>query len=111
MEGTNGIETAKYAKSIVPNLLLVFISTEAGFAIDGYEIEAAGFLVKNKMINKNFLRLMKRLEKKWIPAPILELSQDNLLLHIPYSSILYVEIRNHCLTLHTEKNVILCVWQ
>ena len=104
MEDTNGIETAKYAKSIIPDLLVVFISTEAGYAVEGYEIEASGFLVKNKVTYKDhFIRLMKRLEKKWSSSPILELSQDNLLLHIPYSAILYVEIRNHCLTVHTEK--------
>lgn len=104
MEDANGIETAQYARSISPDLLLVFISTEAGYAVDGYELEASGFLVKNKTVyKKQFLRLMKRLEKKWLPGPILELSQDNLLLRIPYSAILYVEIRNHCLTVHTEK--------
>lgn len=103
MEDTNGIEIAKYTKSIVPDLLLVFISAEASYAIDGYEIEATGFLVKNEIMYQNyFLRLMKRLEKKWMPAPILELSQDNIQLRIPFSEILYAEIRNHCLTLHTE---------
>lgn len=46
MDGIDGLETARRLRALGSEALLVFVTTEAGYALEGYEVEAAGFLVK-----------------------------------------------------------------
>ena len=46
MDGIDGLETARRLRALGSEALLVFVTTEAGYALEGYEVEAAGYLVK-----------------------------------------------------------------
>ena len=46
MPGINGIETAKKLREIDNGVVLVFITSMAQYAINGYEVDAADFLLK-----------------------------------------------------------------
>lgn len=48
MDGIDGLETARRLRALGSEALLVFVTTEAGYALEGYEVEAAGFLVKGR---------------------------------------------------------------
>ena len=75
MEGLDGLETARRLRAGGWDGLLVFVTTEADYAVDGYEVEAAGFLVKDSVQQKSrFTRLLERLERRLDTDPILDLS-------------------------------------
>lgn len=102
MPGINGIETARRMRSIDPEVLLVFITTEAGYAIEGYEVEASGFLIKEERQEKRrFALLMERMERKMQQETPLELVENNSFLYVTIQDIVYAEILNHNMLLHT----------
>lgn len=101
MGGINGMETAKKFRATDPQALLVFVTTEAGYALEGYDVDAAGFLVKSFPPDQEaFFRLMDRLESRLRPIPLLELSDGSTHLKLSTDVLLYIDVKNHELTLH-----------
>ena len=104
MDGINGMETAREMRKRCPEILLVFVTTEEDYALEGYEVEAAGFLIKNNSDQSTRLdKLMQRLTSRLHPDNILEVSENNVSLQIPASRILYIEMLNHDMLLHTQE--------
>ena len=104
MDGINGMETAREMRKHCPETLLVFVTTEEDYALEGYEVEAAGFLIKNNSDQSTRLdKLMQRLTSRLHPDNILEVSENNVSLQIPASRILYIEMLNHDMLLHTQE--------
>lgn len=103
MNGLNGLETAARLRAIDPRAALVFVTAEADYAVDGYEVEAAGFLVKGVAGNAaRFERLMERLERRLDPEPMLQLPGGEGPARVPLSGILYIEILDHQMQVHTD---------
>ena len=68
MDGINGMETAREMRKRCPETLLVFVTTEEDYALEGYEVEAAGFLIKNNSDQSTRLdKLMQRLTSRLQP--------------------------------------------
>ncbi len=69
MEGLDGIETARRLRASGYKEAIIFLTTTQDFAIEGYEVDAAGYLLKP--LEKIKLRqLLKRLFKREKPALI-----------------------------------------
>ena len=106
MGGMDGIETAQRLKAADPLALLVFVTTEADYAVEGYEVEAAGFLIKEEtQQKKRFDRLMDRLNRRLRTDPVLDFSAYGAPFAVPASGLLYAEVLNHNMTLHGTKGV------
>ena len=95
-----GMETARRFRAIDPDTLLVLITTEASYAVEGYEVEAAGFLVKKSgTLKQHFDALMARLEQKIQEDIVLELPGSLAGIPVPASALLYAEVLNHVMKL------------
>ena len=96
----DGMETARRFRATDPNTLLVLITTEASYAVEGYEVEAAGFLVKESgTLKQHFDALMARLEHKIQEDIVLELPGSLAGIPVPASALLYAEVLNHVMKL------------
>ena len=106
MDGISGIEAARRLRALDPDVLVVFITTEAGYAVEGYEVEAAGFLIKDEVQQKKrFQRLMDRLMNRLKQDAVLDFSVYGAALHVPAGAVLYGEIFDHDLRLHVGDTV------
>lgn len=109
MDHMNGMEAARRIRKTDEDVLLIFITTLAHYAIRGYEVDAMDFILKPV----NYVQLSARLDK----AARLILRKSNDFLILPWEDrkekvylqdILYVEAQNHDLHVITrEKRYIL----
>ncbi len=97
MGGIDGLETARRYRSEGGRGQVVFVTVEADFAVEGYEVEAAAFLVKPAQPER-LSRVLDRLERKLKPDVLLDLALDAA---FSAGAILYVAATDHCLKVHT----------
>lgn len=90
---SNGIDTAAKLRRLGIRTPIIFCTTSRDYAVESYEVEAAGYLVKPVTYERLALLLDRNLKKQDSPR---------LALHIPggihylyYSQILYFESRDH----------------
>lgn len=103
MQGIDGLETARRLRAMDAKVLLVFVTTESDYAIEGYEVEAAGFLVKAPQLDQNrFDRVMNHVCKKLYDCVMVDLTDTPIRLKLPADSIYYAEISDHKLTIRTD---------
>jgi len=103
LPGENGYQASQQLRKIDENVLLVFTTRLANYALHGYEVSAFDFLVKPyeyPIFKMKMDRIMKRLslgqEEK-----IEVLDTDRQRIVLPASHILYLEVRNHNVIYHT----------
>lgn len=109
MEHMNGMEAARRIRKTDEDVLLIFITTLAHYAIRGYEVDAMDFILKPV----SYIQLSARLDK--VARLVMRRNDDFLLL--PYEDwkekvylrdILYIEAQNHDLHVLTrEKHYVL----
>lgn len=107
LDGMDGMETALRLKAIDPDAVLVLVSADAGYAIDGYDMDAAAFLVKGDVQEKHrFERLMQRLEPRLLGSFVLDLPESRTApRQLPVDTLLYCEMMDHKLNLYTKEKV------
>ena len=107
MGGMDGMETARRLRATDPEVPLVFVTTEAGYAVEGYEVESAGFLLKEESQQKRrFTQLMDRLAPRLRRDAVLELWENGLPLQIPAGAVRYAEVLDHDMRLHTRDGLL-----
>lgn len=106
MDGITGIEAARRLREQDLDTLIVFITTESSYAVEGYDVEAAGFLIKEEVQQKKrFERLMERLERRLQLDTFLDFTPYNSPLQIPAGAILYADVLDHDMQIHLSDNV------
>ena len=109
MPGMNGIETAHRMREADANVVLLFVTNLAQYAIEGYSVDALDYILKPveyfalKLKIKKALRMVATSTEKVIPVP-----QDGQTYYLKSSEILYVEVAKHDLTFHTVHGVFVC---
>ncbi len=101
MDGIDGLETARRFHNNGGSALVVFVTVEAEFALDGYDVDTVAFLVK-PTDTKKFHRTMDRLEQKLMAREHkswVVLSPDN---KIPAEAVRYTTIEDHYLKVYAE---------
>jgi DNA-binding LytR/AlgR family response regulator len=63
----NGMETAKQIRNIDQDVIIIFITNMAQYAVNGYEVDALDFILKPinyESFSVRFLRAINRIKKK-----------------------------------------------
>ena len=107
MPGLNGLDTAARIREINKDVLLIFTTTSADFAVKSYRVRAFDYLVKPFTYDQfaETLRLATKALAETASFITLKTgrSQTRVLLH----KILYVDYSNHYIQLHTETGEII----
>ncbi|MDR1183678.1 MAG: LytR domain-containing response regulator [Coriobacteriales bacterium] len=109
MDSLNGIETARRIRTDDEDVLILFVTNLAQYALDGYSVNACDFILKPvdclqvfESLSKAFRRLQKR-----SPAKLSIRKKDGVVVIDP-QQLLYIETYGRKLRLHREKDVIIC---
>ncbi len=99
----NGIDAAHKLRQIDENVILLFVTNLARYAVNGYEVNAFDYILK-PMTYYDFLMKMKRVKKRLGNG---ERAQDLMVgtadgtVRIRISDILYIEVLGHQIIYHT----------
>lgn len=101
MADINGMETARRLRRFDPDVPLLFVTNMVQFALEGYEVDAADFIVKPVEYGSFALRmdrLMRRLDRE--KERFLLIRQGNQTLRCDVREITYIESLNKKTILH-----------
>ena len=104
MPHMNGMEAAKKLREIDSQVVLIFVTNLAQYAIDGYEVDAMSYMLKPtkyatfRFVIKKAMERCKKAEKSKI-----EIMENGTLLCLPVSAVYYVEINVHSILYHTNQ--------
>lgn len=103
MPGMDGMETAKRIRRSDPDVVILFITNMAQYAIRGYEVDALDYILKpisyfafSQRLNRAISRVKNRTRNYVI------VSTKNGTKKLDVASIYYVESRGHTLIYHTS---------
>lgn len=103
MRRLNGMDAARRIRKLDENVILIFITNMAQYAIQGYEVSAMNYILKpiayfpfSQELHKA-VRKLKQKDEKYIAV-----SQDQGLLRLNVNQISYVESFGHNLTVHSD---------
>lgn len=106
MPGINGMETAEQIRQTDTNVVLVFITNMASYAIHGYEVGALDFVMKPinyYTLSMRLTRALKRLRQMEKQLILLNLADGVKKLGV--QQIYYVEVQNRILHYHTSEGI------
>lgn len=106
MSGMNGMDAARKIREVNQDVVLVFITNMAQYAINGYEVGALDYVLKPINYYTFSVRLDRAITrvKKRQPEEILLILSDGVR-KMKSDSIYYVEVQNRMLHYHTEDGV------
>ena len=104
MPGLNGLEAAAKLRETDRATVLIFVTSLAQYALEGYAVDAAGFLVKpveEAALSLCLRRALRQLEGRAVKKVMV--SVEGVRHYVPASEIYYVEVSNHQLVYHTSQ--------
>ena len=104
MPKVNGMDAAEKIRETDENVVLMFITNMAQYAIRGYSVGALDFVMKPityYTFSMKMKRALKRVQKRELPAILLTLSDGVKKLEV--RQIYYLEVQNRLLHYHTEE--------
>lgn len=102
MKGMLGIHVAEQLRARTYNGAIVFFTSSSEFAVDSYDVEAAGYLLKPSSYEK-LCRVMDRILHAF-DASTYQVQQRSKVIRVPYHEILYVESSNSKCILHCRED-------
>ncbi len=107
MPGMNGINVAKEIRKDNHNVIIFFCTIYHQFAINGYEVNALGYMVKpidSYSLSVNLKHALTYLEEhRRSQEKKLELHAYQSIIIVPLSDLLYVEVKKHSLFYHLKE--------
>ena len=108
MKHIDGMEAARKIREKDKEVIIIFITNMAEYAIQGYDVEARGFILKPvryKLFAQQMDRARKELESK--KAEYLSLQLQAGVRNVSLNDIFYMENREHYLHIHLEQEDII----
>lgn len=103
MEGKNGIDTAREIRKIDENVIIVFLTSYQEFAMDGYEVNAYRYLIKNQPVyvyERQFKSIFDEYSQKH-KCFVINTRNDIICIHL--NDICFFEVLNKKITVHTTE--------
>ena len=100
----DGMETARRVRETDPEVMILFITNLAQYAIKGYEVDALDYIVKPVnyfAFSQRMMRAISRIGNR--EAAYLAINQKGGVRKLDIRGIYYVESLNHNLTFHTRE--------
>lgn len=98
MDGINGFEAAKKIRRMDKYVPIAFLTNSMDFAIESYEVEAIGYLVKPVNTKRLYGLLEKLTRSETVKS--LEFRKKGHVRYYNYRDIVYIESHGHVVTLH-----------
>ena len=103
MPNLNGMKAAQKIYEKDKDVVMVFVTNLEKYAVQGYRVDAMGYLLKPFAYSR-FAEIMdkslRRLERR--RAEEIVLLNGGTIVRVPVSNILYIEVIGHILTYHTS---------
>ncbi len=107
MQGTNGMDTARKIRELDSDVVILFVTNIAQYAINGYEVAAADYILKPISyydFKMKFRRAVDIAEQRSKRKFLLEFADS--IRRVPVLEIAYVESYGHYLVYHVGKEEI-----
>lgn len=105
LPGLDGMAAAHKLRAVDGEITLIFVTNMARFAVKGYEVDAADYLVKPVHYGEFELKLKRIIRRhKEADESILVMRQSGYL-RLLLREIRYIEVQGHTLIFHTENGV------
>lgn len=104
MEGMNGMDTARQLREKDENVIIVFLTSYEEFALEGYEVNAYRYLIKNQpeyVYKKQFKSIFQEYFQK---HKYFVISDRNNIARIYLKDICFFEVLNKKIIVHTMTN-------
>ncbi len=102
--GLSGLDAARKIRQANIETPLVFVTVSQEYAIDGYEVQAADFILKPFERDKIF-KSMDRIFKEKFVTKCITIKTERTTARIPIEDIFFAETRGHYVEIHTATNV------
>ncbi len=103
MPDLDGMETARRLRKIDQDVLLIFVTSLAQYALKGYEVDALDFMLKPVEIHETFQKLDKaRRFLERFSSVTIPLEYEGGFKLVNVKAITFVEVYNHSLIFHTD---------
>lgn len=102
MRHENGMQAAKKIRAMDQNVILVFITHLAKYALQGYKVEALSYLLKPVSyfsFSQELLRALKKIEDN--TDTYWNIAQESKVARMKIRDIYYIEAEGHKITFHT----------
>lgn len=103
LPGLNGMEAARRLREIDKQVVLIFVTNMAQFAVKGYEVDALDYIVKPVRYTPLSIKLDRAVARCHAAQESVVVRQAGGAARLTLQSILYVESQRHRLTWHTEQ--------
>ncbi len=103
MNGINGIEAAKIIKERLPKTIIIFVTNYGEYAIDAFDCDACGYLLKDFSDDKLETLLKKAVKKAKATKKHIYLDSENELVTLFPDDIYYIEYNRRYCTYYTDK--------
>lgn len=103
LPGMNGMTGAKKFRETDMDAVIIFITSLANYAINGYEVGALDYMVKPISYNNLALKVkkaIKKIENK--NGKLLVFHSKSGIIKLNSNEVLYMEIMSHTLSIHTD---------
>jgi DNA-binding LytR/AlgR family response regulator len=104
MPGMTGMETAKKIRKIDPDVMIIFITSLTQYAVEGYSVNAFDYILKPlhpAAFEAKMERAFRVLNRNR-SGDALTISTKEQKRRVPLLDILYIEVNNHDILVHTE---------
>lgn len=98
----NGMEAAKRLREIDQQVILIFVTNMAQFAVKGYEVDALDYLVKPVHYGDFEMKLRRAVFRLKDAQEAVLVQRQNGMVRLRVQEISYIEVRGHTLFFHTD---------
>lgn len=105
MKHLDGMKTAEKIRELDEDVVFIFITSTVRFAVQGYTVDALGYVVKpvpylafSQILSKAIRQVRKKQTREYISIEV-----ESGYLKLDISQIYYIESQRHNIMVHTEK--------